>query len=86
MTSGNFEQILDLQAEIQPFRIYTLELFGGELLEVDGPEVLSMIGGVAVFTGLGGAKMFLDHDCVAGIHNTTAARVVAMKAGRSDRS
>ena len=64
MTAGNFDAVLERLRGITPFRIFTVELNGGERFEVDSPFALVVRDGVAVFLAPGGIPIWFDHDSV----------------------
>ena len=64
MTSENFEQVLGSLRQLQPFRIFTVELHGGKRFEVDHPGALVVRDGVAVFLAPGGVPVWFDHESV----------------------
>lgn len=64
MTSENFEQVLEGLRQLQPFRIFTVELHGGQRFEVDHANALIVRDGVAVFLAPGGIPIWFDHERV----------------------
>ena len=64
MTADNFMAVLDRLRVQQPYRVFTVELHGGERFEVDHPGALIARDGVAVFLAPGGAPHWFDHDSV----------------------
>jgi len=64
MTADNFEQVLNALRRMQPFRVFTVELHGGQRFEVDHPGALVVRDGVAVFLAPGGVPIWFDHDSV----------------------
>jgi hypothetical protein len=64
MTADNFDQVLDALRRLQPFRVFTVELNGGERFEVDHPGALVVRDGVAVFLAPGGIPIWFDHESV----------------------
>jgi hypothetical protein len=50
--------------QLQPFRVFTVELQGGRRFEVDHPGALVVRDGVAVFLAPGGAPIWFDHESV----------------------
>jgi hypothetical protein len=64
MTSENFDQVLDALRQLQPFRVFTVELHGGRRFEVDHPGALVVRDGVAVFLAPGGVPVWFDHESV----------------------
>jgi hypothetical protein len=64
MTSQNFENALESLRRHQPFRVFTVELHGGERFEVDHAGALVVRDGVAVFLAPGGKPIWFDHDSV----------------------
>lgn len=48
----------------KPFRVFTVELHGGERFEIDGPRARVVRDGVAVFLAPGGIPIWFDHDSV----------------------
>ncbi len=64
MTAENFDQVLTMLQRVQPYRVFTVELHGGERFEVDHPGALIVRDGVAVFLAPGGAPYWFDHDSV----------------------
>lgn len=64
MTADNFDILLRGLQERKPFRVFTVELHGGERFEVDAPNALVVRDGVAVFVAFGGIPHWFDHDSV----------------------
>lgn len=64
MTSDNFDRVLEGLRQLQPFRVFTVELTGGRRFEVDHPGALVVRDGVAVFIAPGGVPIWFDHDSV----------------------
>ncbi len=72
MTSENFDQILDGLRQLQPFRVFKVELRGGRRFEVDHPGALVVRDGVAVFLAPGGVPIWFDHESVTQIIGASA--------------
>jgi hypothetical protein len=64
MTADNFTSILEGLRQLQPFRVFTVELNGGRRFEVDHPGALVVRDGVAVFLAPGGVPIWFDHESV----------------------
>ena len=64
MTAENFERGLDGLTQRMPFRVFTVELHGGQRFEVDHPRALVVRDGVAVFIAPGGVPIWFDHESV----------------------
>lgn len=64
MTADNFTNMLDALRQLQPFRVFTVELHGGRRFEVDHPGALILRDGVAVFLAPGGVPIWFDHESV----------------------
>ncbi len=64
MTAENFERVLEGLRQLQPFRVFTVELHGGRRFEVDHPGALVFRDGVAVFIAPGGVPIWFDHESV----------------------
>ena len=64
MTADNFTIVLEALRQLQPFRVFTVELNGGRRFEVDHPGALVVRDGVAVFLAPGGVPIWFDHDGV----------------------
>ena len=64
MTSENFDTVLNSLREFRPYRVFTVELNGGQQFEVDHPGALVVRDGVAVFLAPGGGPIWFDHDSV----------------------
>jgi hypothetical protein len=64
MTPENFTNLLDGLRRLQPFRVFTVELHGGQRFEVDHPGALVVRDGVAVFLARGGVPVWFDHESV----------------------
>ena len=62
MTADNFMAILQGLREKRPFRVFTVELNGGERFEIDHSDALVARDGVAVFLAPGGVPHWFDHD------------------------
>ncbi len=64
MTADNFESVLEGLKQVQPFRVFTVELHGGRRFEVDHPGALIVRDGVAVFLAPGGVPIWFDRESV----------------------
>jgi hypothetical protein len=64
MTADNFTSALEGLRQLQPFRMFTVELHGGRRFEVDHPGALVVRDGVAVFLAPGGVPIWFDHESV----------------------
>jgi hypothetical protein len=64
MTADNFDAVLKTLRDRKPFRIFTVELHGGQRFEIDHHDALIIRDGVAVFLGPGGKPYWFDHDSV----------------------
>lgn len=64
MTADNFDHVLQSLRQLQPFRVFTVELHGGRRFEVDHPGALVVRDGVAVFLAPGGMPIWFDHESV----------------------
>ncbi len=73
MTVDNFMSVLEGFRRVQPFRVFTVELHGGQRFEIDSPLALITRDGVAVFLAPGGIPIWFDHDSVNQIIGTTAS-------------
>lgn len=73
MTADNFTSVLDGLRQLQPFRVFTVELHGGRRFEVDHPGALVVRDGVAVFLAPGGVPIWFDHESVNQIIAATAS-------------
>lgn len=62
MTAENFSNTLEGLRQLQPFRVFTVELHGGRRFEVDHPGALVVRDGVAVFLAPGGVPIWFDHE------------------------
>lgn len=67
MTADHFDQVLEGLKRLKPFRIFTIELHGGQRFEVDHPGALVIRDGVAVFLAPGGVPIWFDHESVSQI-------------------
>jgi hypothetical protein len=76
MTAENFDQVLDGLRRLRPFRVFTVELNGGQRFEVDHPEALVVRDGVAVFLAPGGIPIWFDHESVNQIIGAPASTSV----------
>lgn len=64
MTSENFDRVFSGLSERRPFRVFTVELNGGQRFEIDHPRALVVRDGVAVFLAPGGVPIWFDHESV----------------------
>ena len=71
MTADNFTSVLDGLRQLQPFRVFTVELHGGRRFEVDHPGALVVRDGVAAFLAPGGVPIWFDQP---GGDQTTCAQ------------
>ena len=72
MTRENFEEALLYFTERKPFTPFTLELNGGERLEIDHVKGLSWNEGKGVFIGPGGLMRVFDNESVLQIIDAPA--------------
>jgi hypothetical protein len=73
MTADNFASVLEGLRQLQPFRVFTVELHGGRRFEVDHPGALVVRDGVAVFLAPGGVPIWFDHENVSQIVGAPAS-------------
>ena len=73
MTADNFDNVLQGLRQLQPFRVFTVELHGGRRFEVDHPGALVVRDGVAVFLALRGIPIWFDHESVKQIIGAPAS-------------
>jgi len=64
MTTENFDNTLRALQDMRPFRVFTVELHGGERFEIDHPNAIVVRDGVAVFVAPGGIPHLFDHESV----------------------
>ncbi len=64
MTQDNFMGMLQELRSRQPYKVFTVELHGGQRFEVDHPGALIARDGVAVFLAPGGVPKWFDHESV----------------------
>ena len=64
MTAENFENSLNELQDQKPFQVFTVQLHGGERIEVDHAKALVVRKGVAVFLPAGGGFKLFDHKSV----------------------
>ncbi len=64
MTADNFTSVFEGLQQVQPFRVFTVELHGGRRFEVDHPRALVVRDGVGVFMAPGGVPIWFDHESV----------------------
>ena len=64
MTAENFDRVLQGLTQRTPFQVFTIELHGGQRVEIDHPRAIVIRDGVAVFLGPGGVPVWFDHDSV----------------------
>jgi hypothetical protein len=81
MTADNFGTILEGLRQLQPFRVFTVELHGGRRFEVDHPEALVVRDGVAVFLAPGGVPIWFDHESVNQIIGAPASTQIDERDG-----
>ena len=62
MTAEIFDQVLSGLRQVQPFRVSTVELHGGQRFEIDHAGALVVRDGVAVFLAPGGVPIWFDHE------------------------
>jgi hypothetical protein len=65
MTSEHFEQIFEALHERRPFQPFTVELVGGDRMEIDHPRAMVVRDGVAVYLRPGGIPVWFDHESIA---------------------
>jgi hypothetical protein len=82
MTADNFNSVLEGLRQVQPFRVFTVELHGGRRFEVDHSGALVVRDGVAVFLAPGGVPVWFDHDSV----NQIIAAPASAKLDERDKS
>lgn len=73
MTTDHFDEVLGGLKQLQPFRVFTMELHGGRRFEVDHPGALVVRDGVAVYLAPGGIPIWFDHESVNQIIGATRA-------------
>ena len=65
MSPGAFAHAVDRFARREPFRPFTVELTGGDRVEIDRRDALAYRGGSATFLSPAGKIVFLDAGGVA---------------------
>jgi hypothetical protein len=73
MTADSFEHVLEGLKQVQPFRVFTVELHGGRRFEIDHPGALVVRDGVAVFLAPGRIPIWFDHESVTQIVGVPAS-------------
>ncbi|MCY2991292.1 MAG: hypothetical protein NTY19_25970 [Planctomycetota bacterium] len=73
MTEENFERVLTGLTQRTPFRLFTVELHGGQRFEVDHPGALVHRDGVAVFLAPGGIPIWFDHESINQVIGASAS-------------
>jgi hypothetical protein len=73
MTADNFTTTLEGLRQLQPFRVFTVELHGGRRFEVDHPGALVVRDGVAVFLAPGGVPIWFDYESLTQIIGSPAS-------------
>jgi hypothetical protein len=76
MTAENFEHVLDGLIRRTPFRVFTVELHGGQRFELDHPGALVHRDGVAVFLAPGGVPIWFDHESVNQVIGAPASTAI----------
>ena len=74
MTAENFDQLLGTLQKRTPFRVFTVELNGGERFEIDHANALVFRDGIAVFVAPGAVPHIFDHESVNQVITTPAHR------------
>jgi hypothetical protein len=64
MTADNFDQVLRTLQDKRPYKIFTIELNGGQRFEIDHPNALVVRDGVAVFVAPRGIPVWFDHESI----------------------
>ena len=64
MTAEHFDNLVNTLCDNRPFRIFTIEMNGGERIEIDHPRAIMNKNGFATFFTPGGKPMWFDHDSV----------------------
>lgn len=64
MTAEFFDDLVNTLCENRPFRIFTIELNGGERIEIDHPRAMINKNGFVMFFTPGGKPMWFDHNSV----------------------
>ena len=75
MTADNFTNVLTSLQQINPYRVFTVELNGGRRFEVDQPGALVVRDGVAVFLAPGGGPIWFDRESVNQIIGASIAQL-----------
>jgi hypothetical protein len=64
MTADHLQELVELLVEKRPFHPFTIELVGGELVEIDHPRAMIARDGNAFVMKPGGVPAWFDHDSV----------------------
>jgi hypothetical protein len=67
MTEEDFTYVMVIETERRPFRVFTIELKYGKRLEVDHPQAIMWIDGLAQYTAPGDFGVWFDHESVSSI-------------------
>jgi hypothetical protein len=84
MTAETFDWIFQELNLAKPFAASTLELTDSTLLEVDGPDALTVPDGVALFIGTNGMHINFDHLSVMRAFDATVTEVLVWKRSLTD--
>ncbi|MBY0231616.1 MAG: hypothetical protein K2W96_20210 [Gemmataceae bacterium] len=68
MTAEAFDSILNTFRYAKPFHVFTVEMVGGRLIEVDHADALVFRDGVAIYVAPGGRPHVFDHHTVSMFH------------------
>lgn len=75
MTADHFDAIFEAMLTRRPFRVFTIERYGGRCLEIDHRGALTFELGLAAFKAPGGILLLLDHESVRTIIDAPAVDV-----------
>ena len=75
MTAEHFDAILEAMMARRPFRVFTIEQYGGRCLEIDHRDALTFRHGLAAFLVPGGVLLLLDHESVRAVIDALAVDV-----------
>ena len=75
MDADHFTAVLEVMLARQPYRVFTIEQYGGRLLEIDHRGALMFLQGLALFRAPGGIAIMFDHGSVRSIVDALAADV-----------
>jgi hypothetical protein len=84
MTRDHYNALLKVRRKAKPYKVFTIELPGGILCEIDHVDAVATVDSLTRFISPGGVVIWFDHESV--IRFTESGRMDSLRSFINDRS